>query len=129
MYLNKQSISVSAGTSKGDLEYTKPLNGYISAVEYIKSTGTALSGTATLAITGEDSGLNVLASLAVGTASFIKCPRLLAINTTNGTLTTGGGVGEKIPIAGERLKLVIAATSAASQVGTFNIYSEGGSHP
>ena len=130
MYLRKHDISVVAGTSKGDVEYTSVFNGFVHCIDYIKSTGTALSSTATLAIVTEQTSQNVLASLAVGAASFRKCPRIsTVVNSTNSTLTpcTGGGdFAEYIPVVGERLKLTVAACSAAAQVGTFRVYTMGG---
>jgi hypothetical protein len=122
MHITKHSISVVAGTSKGDVEYTNVINGVVRAVQYAKSTSGALSSTATLAIETAVTGVSVLSSLTVSTGSWVKAPALTVVNTTNGAITNAHRM---IPVDNERLKLTIAATSVAAQTGTFYVYSEG----
>lgn len=130
MFLTRHRISVSTTTSLGYTGYSDVIRGgVLHAIIYTKSTAAPLSSTATLDITDEITGTNLLTSLAVGSASFLKFPRGTGIvNSTNGTPTptTGGGsYVERFPIAGSRIKLAIAATSAAGQEGIYDIFVEG----
>jgi hypothetical protein len=121
MRITKYTASVTTTTSSTDNFYTEVANGSIRAVQYVRSTSSPISSTADLSITGEVSGINILTSLSVGAASFIKVPMGTAVNTTNGSITAFMAV----PVAEERIKVSVSESTAASLTGTFNIYVEG----
>tara|TARA_Y100000310_G_C20411449_1_gene682193 strand:- start:208 stop:582 length:375 start_codon:yes stop_codon:yes gene_type:complete len=122
MHLEKGSITVAITTGLGFTGYAGPFNGVVHAVEYVKSTSAAISSTATLSVKSEVTQHDILTSLAVGAASFVKYPRGTVVDTTNGALAAY----DKVPVSGERVELTIAASSVAAQAGTFHVYVEGG---
>lgn len=121
MYVTKHAVTVVAATSKGDIEYTGVINGGIRAIQYTTTSG-ALSSTATLDIQTEDSGVSVLTSSAIGAASWAKAPALTVVNTTNVAIAN---CDRMVPVANERLKITVAATSVAAQTAVFNVFVEG----
>ena len=122
MHVEKYSLTLTMSTSLTDTEYTPVCNGAIMAIGYTKSTSATISSTATLAITTETSARNILTSMAVGGSNFLKCPREVVVNTTNGAVSNESAL---IPIANERIKCVVAASSAASLTGTFDVIIDG----
>lgn len=123
MRITKLQIPVADTTGDATLYTTGAVNGIVRAVQYIKSTGVALSATAELDIQTEENAVPILGSMAVGSASFYKIPKVATtvVNTTNGAVTAS----EFIPVANERIKLTITNTSSTAAEGTFNIYVEG----
>lgn len=117
----KYTVTVSATASTKTCYTTEILNGYVHAIRYVKSTSGPLSSTADLDIQGTTSGISVLTSLAVGSASFTKYPRVACVNSTNGALTWY----DRIPIHEETLKISVSKTTAGANNGTFYIYMDG----
>lgn len=118
------------------------MGGFVEAIRYTRGipvTTTALissaSGFATnahLAITAEQSGLSIWDGTATETNTWY--PRAAVINTTNGVLgftsaATPPPLVDKIPVAQERVKIVVSSGGSASNGGTraiFDFYISGG---
>lgn len=121
--VRKHSVTVTstggAGTASNGSS-TSYVKGCILSVEYLKG-ATAFSATADLAITTVDTSHNILTSLAIGSANFLKSPRSVIVNTTNGAIANFAGL---IPVDDERIKVTVTNSSKAAQTGTFNIYEQ-----
>lgn len=121
MYVKRHSVTILTTTATTGTFYTSQvLNGPVSAVRYRKGT-TGISTGATIALTGDRTGIAVL-SAAAGSASWTKAPRLTVVNTTNGAITNSYA---PIPVAQERVKVVVSNSTKSGQGGTIEIY-EGG---
>lgn len=131
MYLRRETLTVLTTTAASEVSYTPTVNGMLHALQYEKSTGTALSSTATVVVATETAG-RTLFSAAIGSTSFTKYPRIVSfVDSTNGNAsllgTTGGGTHlDKAVAINERISLTVAASSKAGQAGTFRIDIIGG---
>ena len=116
------SVITTTAASTDTFYSTGPANGLVHAVVYTKSTSATISSSALLSITGKDSGRDILTSLTVGSASYIKYIReSTVVDTTNGT-STGAML---VPIVDERIKVTIGNSSVSNQLGTFDVILEG----
>jgi hypothetical protein len=111
------STFTTSASSAASVTTTKAFNGLLHAIHYTRdSTATAMSTTATVAITGETSGINYFTHTLVSTADISFYPRQ-NIHSTAGSTIAGF---ELMPIVNERLTFAIAA-AGASKGGTFRV--------
>lgn len=128
MYLLKNQFDIVCTSSKGNIAYSEgPMNGLVHSLYYQLSTALALSDTSLLSLESEITGMKMLDEVALGAASRNINPRWAnSIDSTGGALSTDANSLAKIPIVNERLKLTVAASSAALLTGTFYVFTEGG---
>lgn len=119
-------VDIVTDASGNGTGHTSVVSGYVESIRYVKSD---YANNVTLAVTGETTGTPIL-SLAAGQmdASVTKNPRLAVHAVTDGAAlvytTDNKPVVDKIAIAGERIKLVVAAGGNA-KTGTFYVTVSG----
>jgi len=99
------------------------VNGKVEQVSYIPDGATPLDTNSDLDITGEVTGLVVANHDNIGTAAFTRAYRQATHNADGSAAlyaAAGTPVNDKVAIAGERLKLVIAQ-GGNTKSGTFDI--------
>lgn len=112
------TLSITTATSGAYIGYTGVHNRFVHAIRYV-STDTA--STADLTVTTEDTGLSVLATTNMATDVDVTWyPRAVA-NTTAGAAS--GIAQEWIPVAGERLKFVMAQGGNAKTGTAYIVFS------
>jgi hypothetical protein len=110
--------TIADGSGTGYTEY--PLAGHISAIRYVKSD---YADGVDFVITGENSGIAVLTGTDVN-ASATYAPRHATHDVTGAAslyAAAGEPVEDRIPVAGERLKIVVAS-GGATKTGAFHVY-------
>ena len=119
-FVARSTVTLATDASSGSTQYSDTLNGLLHAFSYVRdSTGTALSTTMGLTITGEDSGITFFAlSPFNSTIDAVFMPRGPVHISTAGT--TAAGV-DRLPVCNERLKLV-CSSGGASKSGTFKFF-------
>lgn len=118
MHVRKETVTITGSTGGAITGYTSVVNGGIAYIRYVK---TDLSATSVVTITAENSS-HAIFSMALGSASWSKAPRIILVNSTNGALANDYGY---IPISEERIKVSVGATTSSTQTGKFVIYVEG----
>lgn len=119
-YCQRHKISVTTNGSGAATAYTAvPVNGHIEAIIYVKGD---FDNGSTMTVTGELTATAIWAESAVN-ASAIRYPRAATCDTVGAaSLYAAGGepVETRIPIADERVKIVIAS-GGATKAGTFYV--------
>lgn len=118
-----QAISVTTNGSGAATVYSPPTFGTVVAIRYVPDGSTPLDAAATLTITDNATGLQILAvtSLGIGGGRDFW-PRAFTMNTT-GTAATYDGtrpVLDLVPVAGA-IKVVVASGGSAKS-GTVYVY-------
>jgi len=127
MYITRHTVAVATTTDQDATAYTEhPCNGYVLAMGL--STDTAMAATGWVAVTAELSGLPILTSSGLN-AAFGVAPRMECFTTGDVAMcyTTGSTdapIAALIPVAGERIKLVITDGGNVT-TGTFYFYVGG----
>jgi len=118
MYVNRQTVALTTNGSGAATGYTEPVNGRVLEIVYVK---TDFADGSTMTVTGNTTSTPIWAESAVN-ASATRAPRQ-ATHGTTGTAATYDAtrpVLDYIPIADERIKIVIAA-GGDTKTGTFYI--------
>ena len=118
-YIRQFPVTVTTdGSGNATVYTTAAINGYIESVRYVK---TDFADGVDVDITTEDTGVVVLDKDSVN-ASVTYSPRHTVQDTTGADVTYDGTrvVHERIAVAGERIKIVIAS-GGDKKTGTFYI--------
>lgn len=105
----------------------EPVFGLVHSIRYVPDGSSPLDTGADLDITGEDTGIVVADKDNIGTSAFTVMPRFATTDQAlAASLYASGGepVEDRIAIAGERMKLVIAQ-GGDTKTGVFHILVEG----
>lgn len=104
--LHKVSTTITTDASGNATVYLgSKLKGYLVALNYFP--GDLATGT-DLTITAETSGAPILTKVNMGTANSYLYPRALPTNANSATGPLGTVPTERIPLMGERIKVVVA---------------------
>lgn len=125
--VNSVAIPVTTDSGGAATKYSKPINGVIVAVRYVPDGSTPLDTGADITVTAAASGLPILAATDIGTSATQWYPRAATCSTAGAAaLYAGGGsaVNDRIPVADEAVKLVVAQGGNAKS-GTFYVYYQG----
>lgn len=120
------TVSLTTDASGDVTAYTTGTFGQVLAVRYVPDATSPLATGATLTITDNTTGLQVLAVSNLGLSARDFAPRMFTMTTTGGiALYTGGGesVLDPVPVAGA-IKVVVAAGGNA-KIGTVYIFVSG----
>lgn len=127
MYAKRHRVTVTTDGSGNYTGYTEVVTGYVLQVTYTPDGTSPLDTNADLDITGEDSGTVIANHDNIGTSAFTRAYRQATHDTLGAaSLYAAGGepVEDKICVANERIKLVIA-NGAGAKAGIFDIYVGG----
>lgn len=126
--LTRHVVSVTTDSDGAATGYTDvPVNGFIHSIRYIPDGSSPLDTNADVDITGEATGIVVLDDDNIGTSAYTVMPRFATTDQTNtASLYASGGepVEDRVGIANERLKVVIAS-GGDTLTGVFHILVEG----
>ena len=107
-YVKRSRVTLTTDASSGSTGYTsEAINGQVLGVHYTFQTG--FSTSASVAIIGETTGINVLSAALTSTTSKLWQPRG-DIHSTGGSTVAGF---EPIPIGDERLQITLSSGGAA----------------
>lgn len=124
MRVQRIPIAVLTDGSGAFTGYSDVVEGRILQVRYVPDGSTPLDTGADVTITGEQSGVSILAQSNIGTSAYAVAPRQATHDqAAAASLYAGSGepVETEIVVGQERIKLVIAQGGAA-KAGTFHIY-------
>lgn len=120
-------VSVTTDASGDVTAYTTdPVNGYVHSIRYLPGSA-ALDTGADVDITGEVTGIVVLNDDNIGTSAYTVMPRMATQDETNTAslyAAAGEPVEDRVAIAGERIKVVVAS-GGDTKSGAFHIVVEG----
>lgn len=122
-YLTRHVVSVTTDASGDATAYTDVANGFIHSIRYVK---TDLDNGSDFTITAESSGAAVLTATNVS-ASATYYPRAATVDTSNAAslyAAAGQAVNDRIPVANERVKIVVAQ-GGNTKTGAFHVYVGG----
>lgn len=124
MHLTCYTVAVTTDSSGDATRYTAPATGFVRAIRYVPHGSTPLDTNADVTVTGNTSGIAIIAVTNIGTSALNLYPRAATVTTANAAaLYAAGGtaVNDLIPVADEAIKLVVAQ-GADTKSGTFYIY-------
>lgn len=120
-FISTEAVTVTTIADGSATAYTRNYNGFLHAIQYTKPGTTPYSDGVVVTITAEVSGLPVWSETLTTNASKTRYPRA-ATNDVLGAAAlyaaAGQPINDRIPVAGERLKIVLASGGNA-KVGTF----------
>ena len=121
MFTQRFTVAMATDGSGAQTTYTSDVvNGRVMSVRYVVDGTNPLATGGSVTVTGETTGLPIIAISAIGTTSTQFYPRAATCDTSAAaSLYAAGGtaVTDKITLAGERIKVVIAS-GGTSKVGT-----------
>lgn len=125
MYIERHDLTLTVSAGGALTTYTdRPVTGEIRQIRYVPDGTNPLDTGADLTITGETSGLVIATLSNIGTAAVQWAPRQATADVVGAAaLYASGGVGvnDRIAIAGERIKVVVAQ-GGTSKTGTLYIW-------
>lgn len=124
MYCERHEVDITVNASGAGTGYTPVVSGHVLAIRYVPD-GTAPYDTGFDAtITCDVSGLPILTVTNGGTSALNLFPRAATVSTANAAaLYAAGGtaVNDRIPVAAERIKIVLAQAGNTT-TGRFHVY-------
>jgi hypothetical protein len=123
MFIERQILTLTVNASGDATVYSdKPLSGRVLQLRYVPHASTPLDTGADLTITGEDTGVAIATLTNIGTVGFTRVPRQATHGVTGTALVYAGTdpVAEPVYLAGERVKVVVAA-GGVSKTGTLHV--------
>lgn len=107
----RHSVALISDASGNQTTYTNVVNGRILAIRYVPDGTNPLATGADFTITGETTGIPIITITNIGTSAVSFAPRMPTCGLTGtASLYAAGGLGveDVIPIANERIKIVMA---------------------
>jgi hypothetical protein len=123
MQIDREILTLAVNASGAATVYSGRVTGRVLQMQYVPDATTPLDTGADLTITGEDTGVAILAVTNLGTAAVTMAPRQATVTVANAAaLYAAGGVAvlEPVYLAGERIKVVVAQ-GGTSKTGTLHI--------
>ena len=124
MFLERHEVAITVDASGNGTGFTPVVSGQVQAIRYVPDGGTPYATGVDVTITGEVSGLPVLTVTDLGTVATQFYPRAATVSPANAAnlyAAAGTGVVDRIPVAGERLKIALAQ-GGVSTTGKFHVY-------
>jgi hypothetical protein len=124
VYLERHEVSITVSAGGAGTGYTQVVHGVVHAIRYVPDGSSPYDTGFDATITCDVSGLPIITVTNGGTAALSLYPRAATVSVANAAaLYAGGGtaVNDKIPVAGEKIKIVIADGGNAT-TGKFHVY-------
>lgn len=125
-YINRHRVTPTTDGSGDATSYTDVASGYVVAIVYTKHGSNPYADGVDFVVTGEQSGIALWTGTDVNATATVM-PRGATHSTAGAAaLYAAGGtaVNDRIPVAQERIKVVVAQGGATND-GTLDIYVEG----
>lgn len=127
--IRKLAVAVTTNGSGAATSYTTPVSGLIHAIAYVPDGTSPLDTGADIVVSGHTSGMAILTKANIGTSAVQWHPRVGTAAVADGSalLYAAGGaaVCDKIPVASEAVKIVVA-NGGDTLSGTFYVFIDGG---
>lgn len=124
--MTRHVVDITVDASGDGTGYTPVVSGRVDTIRYVADGAAAYDNTADFTVTGEASGIAIdTITNASGSATYV--PRQATTSTANAAaLFAAGGtaVNDRVPIANERIKIVVAQ-GGNKKTGRFHVYVEG----
>ena len=124
MYIERHAVTIAVDASGDGTGYTPVVSGFVQAIRYVPDATVPYDTGVDITVTGEASGIPVVTVTNAGASALNLYPRAATAGITNtAALYAAGGSGvlDLIPVAGERIKIVLAQ-GGASKTGIFHVY-------
>lgn len=118
-YVQRETVTITTDADGAGTGFTAPMTGFIQAIRYSK---TDYADGVDFTVTTEATGLAVLTATDVN-ASAAFYPRAATVSVANVAAlyaASGTAVNDRVPVAGERVKIVVAQ-GGNSKTGTFHV--------
>lgn len=125
-HFTRHVVDVTTDASGDATAYTDIADGFVQSIRYVKDGSNPLDNGSDFTITAESSGAAILTATNVA-ASATYYPRAATVDVANAaSLYAAGGepVEDRIPVAFERVKIVVAQ-GGNTKVGRFHVYVGG----
>lgn len=126
-FVKRHVVDITTDGSGDGTGYTsEPVTGFVQAIRYVKDGTTPYSNGVDVTVTAESSGLAIV-TLTDLNATATSYPRAATSDVAGAaSLYASGGVAvnDKIPVADERVKIVVAS-GGATKTGRFHVYVGG----
>lgn len=122
--ITRHEVTLTTNASGAATGYTAPVSGFVHAITYTPPGANALATGADVTVTGETGKHAIVTITNLGTSDVAVYPRAATASTANAALLYAAGgtaVSDRIPVAGERVKIVIAE-GGNTLTGTFHVY-------
>ena len=119
-------VDITVNSSGDGTGYTDIADGFIHSIRYVADGTNPYANTADFTVTAEQSGAAVITATNVS-ASATYYPRAATVDVSNAAslyAAAGTAVNDRIPVAGERVQIVIAQ-GGTSKTGRFHVYVGG----
>lgn len=111
MSITSLKVEITTDAAGAATVYTMPAKGFIEHLRYTPDGSVPLDTSADLTITGDSSGVAIATLSDIGTSAFTRAIRQ-ATHGADGAAALyaagGAGVLDKIALAGERIKIIVA---------------------
>lgn len=122
-YIERHAVSIDVASGSGT-GFTPPVSGHVLAIRYVPDATAPYATGFDATITAEVSGLPIITVTDGGTSALSLYPRAATVSVANAAAVYADGgeaVNAPIPVAGERVKIVIAEGGTA-KTGLFHVY-------
>lgn len=117
-FVRDEAVEIVTNSSGESTGFSQNVSGLLQAIHYTRSsTGTAMSTSATLTVTGEKSGITFLSRALTDTSDLTFQPRGRTHYSTSGAESGGEN---QLPVCNERLKFVVSA-GGNGKTGSFRV--------
>jgi len=121
-FLEKYTLTITSTSTGADVNYTRPMVGYLHAISYRPTATTPWVATADVKVSSTDLSVVMLTSaVQLTTGGWTYYPR--APKATSAGATTA--ISESMAIASQRLRIMTNGSTLASMTGTFDFFVEG----
>jgi hypothetical protein len=124
MQLERFEVAIAVDASGNGTGFTPIATGSVQAIRYVPDASTPYATGVDITVTAEVSGLPIVTITDAGTVALQVYPRAAVVSVANAAaLYAAGGtaITDKIPIAGERIKIAVAQ-GGVSTSGKFHVY-------
>ena len=122
--ITRHEVTVTTDASGNATGYTPAVSGFVHAITYTPPGANALDTGADITVTGETGKHAIVTVTNLGTSAVAIYPRAATATTANAAslyAAAGTAVNDRIPVAGERVKVAIAQ-GGNTKTGTFHVY-------
>jgi hypothetical protein len=124
MQVDRFEVSITVDASGNGTGFTPIVTGRVLAIRYVPDGSTPYATGVDAIITGETSGLAILTITNIGTVALDFYPRAATASVANAAnlyAAAGTAVTDRIPVAGERIKIALAQ-GGVSTTGKFHVW-------
>jgi len=124
--ITRYEVPVQTNASGAATAYTPHVSGVVRTIRYTPTAATPLDANADVTVTAESSGLSIWSCTNIGAAAVTAHVRAALVSVANAALLHAAGgtpVTDSIPVANERIKVVVAQGDD-TKTGHFHVYLE-----